>query len=121
MSIHPLNPQGFRSTLTWQERLAGCHTEREVMECARDFLAQFSPYEIAQLPEACRPPRLKDADDISEYAFGLVRHHCDHGAPHDYAVHRLVVFFSNATVRLSQILHLQSASGNDEGEREDSA
>jgi len=49
-----------------------------------------------------------------------VRHHCDHGAPQDYAVHRLVVFFSNATVRLSQILHLQSASGND-GEREESA
>jgi hypothetical protein len=30
------------------------------------------------------------------------------------------VFFSNATVRLSKILHLQSASGND-GERKESA
>ena len=120
MSIHPINPQGIRSTLTWQDRLAGCHAEGEVIEYARDFLAQFSSYDIAQLPEACRPPRLKDAENISEYGFGLVRHHCDHGAPHDYAVHRLVVFFSNATVRLSQILHLQSAAGND-GARQDSA
>ena len=120
MSVHPLDPQGFRSTLTWHERVAGCHTEAQVLECARDFLAQFSPYEIALLPEVCRPPRLRDADDISEYAFSLVRHHCDHGAPHDYSVHRLVVFFSNATVRLSKIMHLQSASGND-GEREESA
>jgi hypothetical protein len=120
MSIQSLNPQGFRSSPTWQERLAGCHTEGEVLESARDFLAQFSPCEIAQLPEACRPPRLKDANDISEYAFTLVRHHCDNGVPPDYAVHRLVVFFSNATVRLSKILHLQSASGND-GERKESA
>ena len=121
MSIHPLDPPGFHSTLMWQERLDGCHSQRDVTECARDFLAQFSPYEIALLPEACRPPRLSGGDDISEYAFSLVRHHCDHGAPHDYSMHRLVVFFSNATVRLSKIMHLHSASGNDDGVREESA
>ena len=100
----------------WQDRLNGCLTETEVLDVARDFLAQFSPYEIASLPELCRPPRLKDSHDITGYAFTLVRHHCDNGEPHDYAAHRLTNFFSNAAMRLSQILHAQSLTDGAEQE-----
>ena len=106
-------PQG------WQDRLTHAQTETDVVEVARDFIAQFSPYEIAALPESCRPPnRVKDANDITEYAFTLVRHHCDNGEPHDYAAHRLTNFFSNAAVRLSKILHAQSLSDNDEADQQ---
>jgi len=113
MSLQSLQPQVTPSMpVSCHDRLNGSRTETDVIEVSRDFLAQFSPYEIALLPETCRPPRLKDANDVSEYAFALVLHHCDHAGAPDYAVHRLVGFFSNATVRLSMILHLQAA-GND--------
>lgn len=104
---------------SWQDRLSRARTEAEVVEVGKDFIAQFSPYEIAALPEVCRPPkRLSDANDITEYAFSLVRHRCDGGEPSDYSAHRLTNFFSNAAVRLSQILHAQSRSSSDDAQQE---
>ena len=60
---------------TWQHRLDSSHSEAEVLNVAREFLAQFEPVELRSLPEACRPPaRLQAADEVSIYAFELVRH-----------------------------------------------
>jgi len=118
MSMNPRHEQHPPPSHSWEERLGVCETETDILEACRDFLAQFSPYEIVALPEVCRPPRLKDGGDISDYAFTLVRHHCDHGEPHDYAVHRLVRFFSSASSRLSQILRHRPFSTNDGAEGE---
>jgi hypothetical protein len=101
--------------LDWQDRLHCASSEAEVIEAARDFIVQFSPYEINQLPSACRPPRVKDGDDIAAYAFTLVRHHCDDGEGVGYVVHRLRAFFSEAAYRLSQILQEQS-QGQSQGQ-----
>jgi hypothetical protein len=108
MTIHQLHPHGQPMPVSWQERLAAATTEAEVMHIARNFLAQFSPFEIAQLPEPCRPRKLVDGNDLTEYAFDLVRHRCDDGVGAEYAAHRLSSFFSGATARLSQILHERS-------------
>lgn len=99
--------------LSWQERVHAATTEAEVLHVARNFLAQFAPIEIAQLPEACRPRKLADGSDLTEYAFDLVRHRCDDGLGADYALHRLAAFFSGATARLSQILHTHSTNDRD--------
>jgi hypothetical protein len=96
--------------LTWQDRIHAATTEAEVLNLARNFMAQFSPMEIAELPELCRPRRLADGNDLTEYAFDLVRHRCDDGLGADYALHRLAAFFSGATQRLSQILHMRSTN-----------
>jgi hypothetical protein len=103
---------------SWQERLANTFTETELVELARDFLSQFSSYEISALPEACRPTKLTEANDITEFAFVLVRHHCDNGEAQDYTVHRLTYFFSSASVRLSQVVHAQSQGANEDKERQ---
>lgn len=108
MSIHPLHPEG--RPLSWQDRLDGAMTEAEVLAIAREFLATVTPYEIARLPEGLRPERIGDANDITSYAFELVRGDFDDGQGGQRVLHRLAHFFSRASIRLSQILaHRPSA------------
>jgi hypothetical protein len=108
MTVHRLHAHGNPMPSSWQERLDAASTEEEVVSLCRDFLAQFSAYEISQLPEGCRPSRLLDGNDVSEYAFDLIRHRCDDGLGAEYAAHRLTAFFTGATGRLTQILHRRS-------------
>jgi hypothetical protein len=103
--------------VTWQDRLRSAETESEVVQVARDFLAEFSPNELALLPEPCRPPRIVDGNDITDYAFDLIRHRCDDGVGAEYAVHRLSSFFSGATSRLAQILHVRSEGDGAAGQQ----
>jgi hypothetical protein len=112
MTIHKLHPHGQPMPASWQDRLHAATTEEEVVELCRYFVSQFSPYEIATLPEGCRPERFVDASDVSEYAFAIVQHRCDDGQGADYVSHRLSSFFSGATTRLAQILHTQSSVGS---------
>ena len=104
MSIHPLFGDRSRMTaITWQQRIDSAHTEEEVVEAAREFLASFTPYELSALPAPCRPPsKLVDRDDVSNYAFDLVRHECETPAAMDLA-HKLARFFSHASTRLTHI------------------
>lgn len=101
MSVHALHPKGH--PFTWQERLDTAATELEVVGVARDYLATLAPAEIASLPEALRPGKIVDANDITTYAFDLVRQEChDEGVQH--LVQRLAHIMSRASIRLSQIM-----------------
>jgi hypothetical protein len=114
MSIHLLHPQGH--PLTWQERLDSATTEFDVVNVARDYLATVSHDELMHLPERLRPGKIVDANDITTYAFELVRHECqDEGAQR--LVQRLAHILSRASIRLSQIMvteHKQPGSGDSE-------
>lgn len=99
MSIHPLHPEG--QPLSWQDRLDAAVSEAEVLAIVREFLATVTPYEIARLPEKLRPEKVGDANDVTSYAFELVRGDFDDG---ERVLHRLAHFFSRASIRLSQIL-----------------
>jgi hypothetical protein len=95
---HPL------SAVSWQERLQATASAAEIVGVARDFVAQLTPYDVHSLPEACRPPsKIVDAEDITSYAFALVRHQCEESAAHAELVHKLAHFFSEASIRLSQL------------------
>jgi hypothetical protein len=101
MSIHLLHPKGH--PLTWQERLEHAHTESDVVDVVRDYVATLTPQEYASLPEALRPRKIVDANDITTYAFDLVREEChDQGIQH--MVQRLAHILSRASIRLSQIM-----------------
>ena len=108
MSVHefyPLYPSGkVPMTVSWNGRLDGAATEAEVVDVVKDFMATISPYEIARLPAQCRPRKIVDASDITQYAFTIVRHHCDDGEGTARVAHRLASFFTAASIRLSQIL-----------------
>ena len=101
MSVHQLHPQGH--PLTWQERLDSATSESDVVDVARDYLATVSPREFASLPETLRPGKIVDANDVTTYAFDLVRQECrDEGA--QQLVQRLANIMSRASIRLSQIM-----------------
>lgn len=117
MSIHQFHSRGHEphGALTWQGRVDAADEEREIVSIAREFLAQFTPEEIHRLPAECRPGKLMDANDVTTYAFELVRHDCG-GDPEAAAlVHKLAGFFSAASIRLSQLLGEQ---GDDDGDRQ---
>jgi len=102
------------SGTTWQHRLDSSHSEAEVLNVAREFLAQFEPVELRSLPEACRPPaRLQAADEVSIYAFELVRHECTGALGLADMAHRLARFFSHASTRLAQISACDHVAGAD--------
>lgn len=116
MSIHQLQQrQPLVISVSWQERLDVCASSEEVVAVARDFLATFSPYELASLPQAVRPPsKLYDGEDLTTYAFELVRRDCDHDPqPVCELVQKFAHFFSHASIRLAQ-LQSQPASSDDE-------
>ena len=85
---------------------------------ARDFVAQFLPYELATLPEHCRPRKMRDSSDITEYAFAVVRHRCDDGDGATGTAHRLADFFSHAAVRLSQIHRTNAQTDTSDDDRQ---
>ena len=91
-------------TVSWHGRLSSAASEAEVLDVVRDFMATVSSYDIARLPEPCRPRKMVDASDITNYAFVIVRHHCDDGEGTARVAHKLASFFSSASIRLSQLL-----------------
>lgn len=85
-------------------QLDAATTEAAVVALAREFLASLSPYDLARIPAAYRPGKLSGADDITEYAFILVRYDCDSGEGAARCISRLANFFSRASIQLSKIM-----------------
>lgn len=92
---------------SWQDAVRAAESEEDVLDIVRDFVAQFSPPEVAELPEDCRPGRFHDAHDVTEYAFELARHRCDEaGEGADSLLHRFSAFFTDANERLAEIMRV---------------
>jgi len=120
MSITPFRP-GQRvpaAPLTWEQRLDLAESEAEVIELAREYVAQIEHWEIVVLPAALRPRKIVDAFDISNYAFDLVRYECDDEAC-ARLIHKLAAFFSHCSMHLSRLL--RRTNDQDGGAYEESA
>ena len=88
-------------SLAWFDLLASASTPVEVVNVARDYLATWTPEEIAALPRACRPPRrIKFPEEIVDYAFALVKAHLDAGSESN-GVTRMATFFAEASWRVA--------------------
>ncbi|HZZ93929.1 MAG TPA: hypothetical protein VFE23_15315 [Usitatibacter sp.] len=114
MNIQPIPHSSRRAqvTVTWAAGVEGAESVHDVIELARDFLAQFTPYEIFALPQACKPPaKIVDADDITAYAFALMRHQCAEGAHHAEMIRKMAGFFSHAAHRLAYLAVSDSREG----------
>ena len=103
--ITPSRPRGNRKTVvSWAARVEGASCAQEVVEVAREFLAQLTPYEVHSLPGACMPPpKIVDADDVTAYALALVRHDCAEVAGEAGLAHKMADFFSHASGRLAHL------------------
>lgn len=100
-------------SVSWQDRLDDAGNIHDIVEIARDFLATWDRHEIAALPEPCRPGKIFDANDVTSYAFQLMQHGCAGVAGASPLMHKMASFFSNASVRCTQIL---ASSGQDAGD-----
>ncbi len=92
------------NTVTWRSRLEAAANERDVVDIVKDYLAHLDRFEIAQLPEECRPGKFFTADDVMGYAFTLARHHCKDDPDFQDFVLKLGAFFSQASFRLTQVM-----------------
>ena len=102
--------------VAWFDLLAAATTPAEVVGVARDYLATWTPEEIAALPRACRPPRqIKFPEEVVDYAFALVKAHVDTDVEHE-GVTRMATFFSEASWRVAAAM---SAAALDEAENDD--
>jgi hypothetical protein len=94
--------------MPWQGRIRDARSRGEVVQVARDFVAQLSPAEVDRLPVECKPRAIETEADLQEYALLLARHHA-HGDAARLIV-KLSEFFSNAAARLAQLARRDTAS-----------
>ena len=78
-------------------------TPEEVVSVARDFVASFTPYEVEFLPPECRPHKIVDAGDVSDYAFELTRASCDQQGEGAEVAQKFKAFFADAADRLARL------------------
>jgi hypothetical protein len=91
-------------TMTWADLLQLARTPGHVVTIAKDFIATWDPWEIAALPEPCRPPGYFTApEEIVDYAFTLARSEREPG-PDDRGVQRMTHFFALAAQRIAALM-----------------
>ena len=88
--------------LRWQRRLDCASTRADIVSVAKDFVAQYSPEEIHELPWICRPRQFLEANDVTSYAFRIVLNHTKGGPETAARIHKLASFFSEASIALSR-------------------
>lgn len=112
-TIHPFRFSARPATVTWQGRINGATDQEDVVGIARDFVAQFDYFEVAGLPAGCRPGKLVDANDVTRYAYTLVRQSTRGDTQGEVEVEKLAAFFSQASTRLAGMLTTARASRKD--------
>jgi hypothetical protein len=92
----------------WFDQLAATSTPEDVARVAREFVARWTPEELAQLPRSCRPGNLKFPEEVVDYAFTLVRAHVD-GQSANEAITRMATFFAEASWRVAAAMSAREA------------
>ena len=95
----------FRSESVWHRQIEATASVEEVLVTIRDYLATLTPQELARLPEARRPGRIKGDDDIEYWTFKLS---LQPDAPAEEGVdlelmRTIFQHFLHASMRISQI------------------
>jgi hypothetical protein len=90
-------------TLAWQGRLDEASSEDAVVVVCRDFLALWTPKELAELPAICLPQVIVEGDEVNTYALKLIRHLGVGDRASAPMLHRMSTFFTRAALRLAQM------------------
>ena len=94
------------------ERLRAVASEHDVLGLVRDYLGEWMPEELAQLPSECRPGKLVDGDDLSSLAVSLARASTSFALPPETVgvVEEMDVFVGLACRRVAELSHLRYAT-----------
>lgn len=93
--------------LYWFRQIDEAGSAREVVAIARDYLATWTPKDLAKLPRECRPGRVKSAGDIEQLHATLVEEYRQNRLQGEElsALQRLTSFVVRASLRLAQFDH----------------
>ena len=84
------------------EKLLRADTEAEIVEVVREYLSTWHPEELRDIPECCRPGKIRDAEDIGDCAYELTRARIASSGPETLLV-EMETFFAHASTRLSKL------------------
>ena len=98
--------------MEWLARLDTAKSSEEILATLGQFVASWSSYDRAQLPESCRVPLDPRRDDLARVALAvpteLVRFDVDRTRAQ--LLKRLEIFVARAMVRVSQLASQQAAT-----------
>lgn len=88
----------------WFRQIDAATSAAEVVAVARDYLATWTPKDLAKLPRECRPGRVKSRGDLEQLHASLVEEYrLNRLAGEELsALQRLTSFVVRACVRLAQ-------------------
>ncbi|HET9581153.1 MAG TPA: hypothetical protein VFP44_25230 [Usitatibacter sp.] len=100
------------ATPDWRGYLSAAGSEAEIVKLTRDYVATWLPEDVTRLPDACRPGRIHDGDDISQWAYELASAHCSlrFGEDQDRLLMRMLAFISEAAMRLAEVKAYEAAA-----------
>jgi hypothetical protein len=90
---------------SWFQQIDAAKTPFEVVNVTRDYLATWTPDELARLPVPCRPGRIKDEHDLDQLHVRLAEEYGRSrlsGEPLA-ALQRMTSFIVRASVRIAQM------------------
>ena len=93
----------------WLSRLNLAAMEDEVVQIAVDYLnTSWNEAQLARLPSGCRPPALETPQDVSAYAFTLMRAQLEQSGSTsvELLLDRMGAFFNYASMRVAYLAHI---------------
>jgi hypothetical protein len=105
------------SVSLWLSLLKEASSADGVVILARDYLATWTPADLARLPEESRPGRIRDSDDVSYWAYVLMKQHCDAPVTGPGAVlfEQMLSFFTHASEQLTVYLEAPPPRPHEDG------
>jgi hypothetical protein len=91
--------------ITWYQQIDAAKNIEEVVAVTRDYLATWPPHDLARLPEACRPGRIRDEEDIESLHGKLVEEYRNTRASGDELtlLQQLMSFLVRAAIRVAEL------------------
>jgi hypothetical protein len=91
--------------LVWYQQVDNARTGLEVAAVARDYLASWGPQEISLLPEAIRPGRIRDEQDVELLHENVIEEYRATKATGEAldALQRITSFLVRAVIRIVEL------------------
>ena len=77
-------------------------SDQAVVNLASQYLAAWTPGELAAIPNACRPGAVRDAEDLADIAYCLTRARIESSIVNS-RLDEMENFFANACARVSEL------------------
>ena len=90
---------------SWIGQIENAHCVADVVAIVRDYIALWSPEEIAALPPSVRPGRVRDESDVADLHERLVEAYRTTRASGDAlaTLQRLTGFLARASIRVAEL------------------